>query len=560
MPNHRWQQWGRTYAAVAAAYVLLTACTDAFFFGDTADYTVSILTGQEFWDFGHLLWRPLGWLCYHLFGSFTRPIAGPYERPNITLILLLLNWLAGLGSVLLLYNLITRVCASRWVAYAVTLFFICSQAFLNFTQTGSSYIVALFFLLLGFYLLVCSGQQAEHALGLSVGAGIALAGAVCFWLPYIFAIPAALATPLFFYSFSRTQWRPVTLATISLILTTATAYLIVIFLLRLHSLADIRTWMAASSHGITAAKGPLRMIFGFARSFINMGNDGVLFKRFVLHDPLNPVPLQSLVRLSLWKLVLFYVFLGSLVLSLLHSARGKQLLKFFALNAGLVIIFAIAWQGGDMERYLALYPTLFLVLGYSLDNRQAPNWFKGVALLFMAVATLTNLSVMAKPVLKQQEKATEARIWPLQPLVRSINLVYVIHAQDELFNFSRSYPFNPLNSASHIHIRALVESSTDTVAQWRGNFAVSVLAVWQRGGNIWISKRLLTPRPRPEWNWVEGNDKEVSWKDLYFFFSRLDKSEAVGGADGFVLVPASPHNQQLLRPLAHVKGLKAPYI
>ena len=55
--------------------------------------------------------------------------------------------------------------------------------------------------------------------------------------------------------------------------------------------------------------GPAPLIFGFARSFINMGDDGILFKRFLLHDPYNPVSLFDLLRLSLFKYLLFYAFL-----------------------------------------------------------------------------------------------------------------------------------------------------------------------------------------------------------------------------------------------------------
>ena len=52
-------------------YLLLMACTGAFFMADTVDYVqAAVLRDQGinyvFWDFRHLFWRPLGWLLLHI--------------------------------------------------------------------------------------------------------------------------------------------------------------------------------------------------------------------------------------------------------------------------------------------------------------------------------------------------------------------------------------------------------------------------------------------------------------------------------------------------------------
>src|SRR5262249_4514379 len=126
-------------------------------------------------------------------------------------------------------------------------------------------------------------------------------------------------------------------------------------------------WMSASSHGITTG-GFTRMVFGFARSFVNMGNDGVMFKRFLLHDPFNPVSLLDLVRVSLGKFLLFYLVLAILLVALLRTAQGRRFLAFLSLTALPVVTFAGFWQGGDMERYFPLYPAIFLSLAYALSE------------------------------------------------------------------------------------------------------------------------------------------------------------------------------------------------
>ena len=57
-----------------AVYVLATWLTDAAFMGDTEDYVDSAVAFRNgvdyrFWEFGHLFWRPLGWLLSALRAS-----------------------------------------------------------------------------------------------------------------------------------------------------------------------------------------------------------------------------------------------------------------------------------------------------------------------------------------------------------------------------------------------------------------------------------------------------------------------------------------------------------
>ena len=62
------------------------------------------------------------------------------------------------------------------------------------------------------------------------------------------------------------------------------AYGFVMVGLGLYTPEGISRWVTAESTGIVGVQGTTRAIFGLARSFINMGDDAVLFKRFLLHD------------------------------------------------------------------------------------------------------------------------------------------------------------------------------------------------------------------------------------------------------------------------------------
>jgi hypothetical protein len=63
-----------------------------------------------------------------------------------------------------------------------------------------------------------------------------------------------------------------------------------------------------------------------------MGDDGVVMKRLLLGDPYNPVSLVDILWLSWWKIVLFYLFLITVVINLLETQRGKRILCLLALN------------------------------------------------------------------------------------------------------------------------------------------------------------------------------------------------------------------------------------
>src|SRR5207247_7495468 len=83
--------------------------------------------------------------------------------------------------------------------------------------------------------------------------------------------------------------------------------------------------------------------------------------------PIYPVSFMDLLRTSLVKLALFYIFIGTILINLLRSKEGKRIFALFALNALPVFAFAMMWEGGAVERYLLLYPLVFIAFSYSLS-------------------------------------------------------------------------------------------------------------------------------------------------------------------------------------------------
>lgn len=552
--ERRWKKWLGLFGPALAVYLFATLVTDAFFMADTADYVDSIAAFDDgadykFWEFGHLLWRPLGWVAFYL----AKPLAALFvdndRRAGIALVLVAINWLAGLWCVLLLVSLLKHVTARRWLINLVVVSFIFAQGFLNFAQTGSSYIPGLAFLLLGLNLSMRSGERKETSWRLSLATGLALSLAVLFWFPYVWAVPGAIAAPLLLSGFDRRQIRFTIETAIAFALLTGVAYAAVLGALGIYSLAGLKAWIADSSHG-NQVRGATRMVFGLARSFINMGNDGMLFKRFLVRDPFNAVSSWDLLKLSLWKLLLFYLFIASIVVGLWRMKNGWRALMMVALGCVPIILFAIFFDGGAVERYLPLYPFIFLGVALLLESERVWRPLKYMALAFIVVAVVVNTRALSKMASERQQAEAAARIEALLPVLKPKSVVYVANWQDDLMNFSRSFPFHPVNRHGPFEMDALVTPGTAQAAEWREDFAARVQRVWAAGGDVWVSRRVLTERPRPEWNWVEGDERNVSWSDFRRFFSELEEGESRGGEDGFMLVARTPKNEQVLGQLA----------
>lgn len=546
---------------VAALYVSASLFTNAHFMADSGGYVVSILSyagvdeyvvenptaanfraENSFWDFGHLLWRPLGLLLFKIFRPLSSLVIGPDPAHNVMFLLMAVNFIAGLVSAVLLYLLIDSLTNRRWLTVFVAACFIFSNGLLNFTQTGSSYIAALAFLIAGLYqLLKDKGNLSTRN---AIGGGLACAAAVTMWFPFIVVVPATLLAPFVLFGSARPLKSSTIYAGAAFSVAALVAYLVVMMAIGVHSVADLREWIVVASHGVRQSGLP-RMLFGFARSLIHLGNDGVLFKRFLLHDSLNPVSAFDLVRFSLWKLMLFYLAVATTLLGLLLKS-ARRMLVLFLLTALPSIAFAIKFDGGAVERYLPLYPIIFLAFGWVLAQSQLPRLLKIVPVLFFCVAILVNSSVMARMVLDRQKQQTSERVQAVVPKLKPNSWLVTTHLQDDLVNFQASFPFEPINRHNIYHVYPLVVLNSDQAARWQEEFAANMLKAWSNGGDAWLSARMLSVKPEPHWNWVEGDDPRVKWDDIYKFFSQLHTGDVASGADGFVLLEKSDANVQLL--------------
>ena len=550
---------------VVLLYITAIVVTNAHFMADSGGYVVSILSfaaveeyvtenptvrdfraQNSFWDFGHLLWRPLGLLAFKVFRPLSSLAVGPDPALNVYFLLMSLNFVAGLVSVIVLYLLLQTLTERPWLAVFVTAGFILSNGFLNFTQTASSYIAGLCFVIVALYLLV--KDKGDLRPRTAILAGLACAAAITLWIPYLLVLPGTIAAPVILFGWNRALKRSLVYAGVSFVAATAVAFLAVMLSIGVHTPADLRDWIAASSHGVHIS-GLARMVLGFARSFIHLGNDGILFKRFLLHDPLNPVTALDLARLSLWKLALFYLTIAALAISLL-VASSRRMFALLVLTAGPLLLFAIKFDGGAVERYLPVYPVFFAALAWSLNSVRVPRALKILPVLFLVLTMVVNTSVMARVVLDKQNQRTRERLQAIVPQLQPNNSLVTTHLQDELYNFQASFPFEPLNRHRTYRVYSAVWINSDQAGRWRQEFADHALKTWSENGNVWVSTRLLSTKPAASWNWVEGDDPRVRWDDLHGFFAQLQTCGTATGGDGFVKLSQSEANIGFLKSQA----------
>jgi hypothetical protein len=547
------QKRARTFSTliVCAVFLLLLVFTRSPVLNDTYYYAVDIHATLDtsspwsnpiLWDPGHLLWRPLARLVVPpLLPLLERFVRGDAQMA-VTLLLISLSCLAMLCSVLILYSVLVRTTDRPWLSLFVIVAFMCSNASLCALHSGTPYPAGLACILAGIWLV-----QKDSPTNLKRAALAGLCGgvAVCFWFPYIVALPALLCLAVFNQRSDRVR---------SGLALTISAAAVVILLLGLgahfrgvDSFSSFRMWFTGAGHGTEQNRNFIRSLFGLPRAFLDMGQMGIRIKQFLFHDPYANVKFGELFRLSLWKIGLFYTALLGLA-SLAFFPEGVKPLTALCIALGGNVALALVFEGGSTERYLPLFPFFFIAAGQCLSLKKTPlaaRVLVGSLLLLIIVGNLPAFS--ASRIHAEQNQAAD-RVTPLLPLPHESRL-YTI-GEDNVFQLRVNAPLHEVNHLGDYEVTGVYVPMMRT-GHWKHDFASGVLSVWEKGGEAWITTRVLQAQPRREWNWVEGDDPKVSWKDIVNFFPTLERGTTVGGEDGFFLLPHSATNRATLASFAN---------
>lgn len=549
--------WLRAWAIAVFGCILWTLLTLPRFYADGSLYAKQVMNYDlgrsggslpEMWDFGHVLWRFSGYGLFHL----GRPVWALFEDPATYLAyflpLLVMSWIGTAVALYATLRLIERFDSSLTTALIVAVVYLSINAVLNYLQAGSSYSVGLAFLTLAILEIhVAPGRPVGSARPLI--AGILLALSAGFWFPYVVVFPAILLTPVLLPADGpdgRAEgWKTALRCGIYTSLFTIAVYLVPIIQMRLFSIPQMLEWMRSASHGWSQNKRYIRFVFGFPASFFYQASEGILFKRYLLHDPYAPVTLAELFRASLAKMGLFFGFLGLLLLAMFRRPE-RNILWWMAFALVSDVVFAIfIFEPSSIERYLCLLPFLFVAVVACRGTKM-----KWATLVFASLLVVNNVSAHWRPSGLEDYDRAQARAQAVYSRLTPNDLVFVVTQDDEINSLSTGYVFHPLNRNVSLHTTPMVSIAIRNIVVWRENFGRLTKSVWARNGNVWLSKRLFAERPKPEWRWAEGDDAHIRWTDIPSFFKQFDLTDTVGGDDGFVLFPKTEKNAALIDSLA----------
>ncbi len=320
---------------------------------------------------------------------------------------------------------------------------------------------------------------------------------------------------------------------------------------KISSVNEAKEWFAAASHGFSPGMKIVRIATGLPRSLLYLGKDGIQYKRYLHHDPYTPVTLRGVISAGLWKLAAFDLFVLCLLYEMLRKPRSGWMLALFVAGTAPIIFFAVVlFEPGSPERYLPALPFFLLATAWVLRDvvisRRLTQLFIAAFLLCMIV---TNEYSFAAPRIDSENGASLARVSKLRERLTGAGIAMVATNQDDLVATLSRLAFDDINRPSPLTVYDIIEPGNNRVLTWRQDFAAQTLKAWESGGEVWVSKRVWSARPDRSWNWAEGDDPRISWKELPRFFATLSTDAESGGPDGFRRIAQNAATLAVLEPL-----------
>ena len=548
-------------------FAVSVALTSPPFIGDTEVYAHQVeqvrggaLAGTAMWECGHILWRPFAYLLSPVFLWVVPGGMAWSEKVKIIYGLISINLICTALSVTVVFDLSRRILGRLLPTIVPVVLFIWGDAVLAYSQSGSSYCVALFFLLAGIWWQIAFRKNSAANVAVP---GVLIGLAALFWLPFVLAVPAAASSrklvPVRGACRDEVSWLTV-LATIGTGGATVLAGVVSAALLAgVRSAHDFLVWFRSSQHEWGQNRQWIRAISGCSRLFIDLGSDGVLLKRFTFKDPYNPVSVLTIMRHTLWKIGLFYAFVGSIGLMALRTVDSRRALALLLLAAVPVLFAVFLFEPSSPERFLPVLPFLLIALCSAWDapGRAAPA-LRGVVWLFALLLPFLNWPTFAGS-LSAEGRHLQSQIADFRTHAKAGDVFVTASTYEPLFETVLN-PLDPMHRNGEIRGYALVNVSSIRVSTWRSRFARFVLDTWAEGHDIWIAKSALADRPEARSLWVEGDNPAVRWKDVPQFLRALEADADTMRPDGFVRLRRSrdavEQMERISRGLPSGRGLR----
>jgi hypothetical protein len=528
-------------------------------FGDSIFYVQSILeyghhqTGLgSLFEFGHLLWRPIGWVLFDIIRTLFPTVAA--DGILVLKILICISVISGAIATAILHLICRDRGFGRTVSFLVCAVFVFSNAVIYAAQTGSSYMLALAFLMAALWLAMrdASGGRKRRYVGLWC-AGLLLAFSAASWFPFILVAPAVcLAAAIRWDEPEPFSIRRLSLVRAANLAGAGVAGTVILFgaaatLLHINSVTGIRSWMSGSTHGWRQSSNLLRVWMGLPRCCMALKDDaGIVWKRFLFHDPFAPVRPQDLLQSSLLLMAVFYFGMFLLLYTLARSKEGKAFLILLTVAAVPVLYFSIVlFEPSSIERFMPVFPFYFVALGYQFGLVWSNPKQRNLALLYPAVLIFFAFAVYNNTNVARRWLPAQMRLAALKQQLPPQSTVALLVNWDDLFLIAKDDPLHDSFSKS-LNLWVVLQPANERIFTWREKFASRVLEAWKAQNEMWVSERLLEEAPLPEWGWVEGDDAAIRWSQVPEFCRQFQYDKKIGDSDGFVRLAPTQTNHTLL--------------
>lgn len=516
-------------------YAASLAITSPVYFGDSLYYARDVLGSREpqasvsqLWEFGHLLWRPLGALIAPLALALTPDSWAWTPLLKVTFGMLSISAICGAVLVLLLYDLIRGFVREPWQRMLLITAFIWTNPVLGYSRSATSYIPALMFLTAALWCQL-KMELNRRSVWLTT---LALSAAVLLWFPTILAVPAVASGGAL--QGKRRDW----VASLQIVLLTGVIVTVIIgiggWLAGLRSAASYLSWIRDARHDLNQNRQWLRAIGGVSHLLFEPSNSGIHLKRFLLRDPYNPVSIPALMPVTLSRIGAAYVLFASAIGLGVLSRRARPLLTGLALTVVPLFLFAIfLFEPSASERFLPALPLLFLTLaaGWSALGKLARPLKVAAVLALLSIPVTNFVSFVDKASVDFRD--AKVRLAEFRREAGPRDLLVTVTFDDPLVRLIEQHPFNPANRPNPVATYQVVAIASSDAGRWRENFAARIHTEWERDHEVWISKSLLSSRPAPYVAWVEGDSPAARWQDYCGFYAKLSYDRETGGPDGF---------------------------
>ena len=550
------------YIIVFLAFLVLYLTTSPDYLSDTTSYandTVLHAQGREsqFWDFGHLLWRPWALAGLSLLGAWFERSFGDTPQQAAVRFLIGTNFVCSVLFLFLLLFLLNQL-ARPAIAAAITFAISCSNPFLNYCHSGASYIPALLFSLVAVCLLVEAVGRDEHSRICALLAGASFTVACALWFPfgftglglllvlYLWPSPSSEVSPKAIPEANAPE-RARRLRLTAVFLSSLTVTFFFLFAAGaaakgIASAAQLSAWISDSGHGWSQSKTAMRAITGVPRIVWDFGGDTILLKRWLFADPYNPANVRMVLFSIGWKLAVFYLGLAAMVWVLFRERRDL-LLMFAGAGLPLLVFSIVLFEPSSPERFMPFLPFVGIALAGVFENARRHIVAAGCVAVLLVSSVVFNLA-QKRNIGDARLAQTRARIEALNQAVQPGALVFVLTFNDDLSGLPGTRPLDPSLVISRFKVSDTLEIANQRMLRWRAEFAERSLAQFAGDHEVWISERLLASRPEGRWLWVEGDDKRIRWPEVPAAFSGLEfDARVLEGNDGFLRVAQNEANR-----------------